>query len=208
MNSFSNLMGKQALLPIIQADTVEQGLNITKAMVNAGVGLIEVVLRTEASLDIIKVLKQELPDLKVGAGTVIDKDILEQAIDAGSDFIITPTISRELLAHLSECTVPVLPGVSNASDILLAREFGYKELKLFPASLSGGAPFLKAMGSIFKGISFCPTGGINESNQKDYLSLNNVFAVGGTWVAKPEWVADESWQKITNACDIAQNIKD
>ncbi|ARD45186.1 bifunctional 4-hydroxy-2-oxoglutarate aldolase/2-dehydro-3-deoxy-phosphogluconate aldolase [Colwellia sp. PAMC 21821] len=206
MTLFSTLMGKQKLLPIIQADSVSQGLEIAKAMATAGIGLVEVVLRTQASIDIIKAIKLELPDLKVGAGTVLDADILQQALAAGSDFIITPTISSSLLTHLAHCKVPVLPGVSNSSDILLAREFGYTELKLFPASLSGGAPFLKAMGSVFKDISFCPTGGINEKNQDEFLSLTNVFAVGGTWIANPEWVANEEWSKITAACKAAQDI--
>lgn len=205
MTLFSTLMGKQKLLPIIQADSVNQGLEIAKAMSAAGIGLVEVVLRTEASLDVIKAIKQELPALKVGAGTIIDADILKQAIDAGSDFIITPTITNSLLTHLAKCTVPVLPGVSNTSDILLAKEFGYSEVKLFPASLSGGAPFLKAMGSVFKDISFCPTGGINQANQHEFLTLNNVFAVGGTWIANPEWVANEQWSKITDACKAALN---
>lgn len=203
MNSFSSLMGKQTLLPIIQANTVSQGVEIAKAMAAAGIHLVEVVLRTEASIDIIKALKQELPELKVGAGTVIDVDILNQAIEAGSDFIITPTISTTLLTQLADCPVPVLPGVSNASDILLAREFGYSELKLFPASLSGGVPFLKAMGSVFSGISFCPTGGISATNQQDFLALKNVFAVGGTWVANSSWVESENWSAITNACELA-----
>lgn len=197
-------MGQQTLLPIIQASSVSEGVEIAKAMSAAGIHLVEVVLRTEASLDIITALKQQLPDLKVGAGTVIDADILKQALDAGSDFIITPTISSALLTHLADCKVPVLPGVSNAADILLAKEFGYKELKLFPASLSGGAPFLKAMGSVFKDIIFCPTGGINEGNQQDFLSLNNVFAVGGTWIANSEWVKNKDWAKITQACKAAQ----
>jgi 2-dehydro-3-deoxyphosphogluconate aldolase/(4S)-4-hydroxy-2-oxoglutarate aldolase len=204
MKLFSTLMGKQTLLPIIQADNVEQGLNIAKAMAAAGIGLVEVVLRTPASLDILKAIKQELPDLKVGAGTVLDADILKQALDAGSDFIITPAISSQLLTDLAKCTVPVLPGVSNTADILLAKEFGYQELKLFPASLSGGAPFLKAMGSVFKGISFCPTGGVKQSNQDEYLALSNVFAVGGTWIAEPKWVALGQWSKITDACRTAQ----
>jgi 2-dehydro-3-deoxyphosphogluconate aldolase/(4S)-4-hydroxy-2-oxoglutarate aldolase len=203
MKSFSSLMGKQTLLPIIQANSVSEGVEIARAMSVAGIHLVEVVLRTAASLDVIKAIKKELPDLKVGAGTVIDADILKQALAAGSDFIITPTISSSLLTHLAQCDVPVLPGVSNSSDILLAREFGYSELKLFPASLSGGAPFLKAMGSVFSGISFCPTGGINEKNQQDFLTLSNVFAVGGTWIANPEWVADKNWSKITSACKAA-----
>jgi 2-dehydro-3-deoxyphosphogluconate aldolase/(4S)-4-hydroxy-2-oxoglutarate aldolase len=206
MNLFSTLMGKQTLLPIIQANTVEQGLEIAKAMSAAGIGLVEVVLRTQASLDVIRTLKKELPHLKVGAGTVTNVDIFNSAIAAGSDFIITPTISMNLLSHLVGSPVPVLPGVSDAASILQAVEFGYKELKLFPASLSGGAPFLSAMSSIFQDISFCPTGGVNGDNQKDYLALSNVFAVGGTWIAKPEWVENENWSKITEACKAAQTI--
>ena len=206
MKSFSHLMGKQTLLPIIQANSVSQGVEVAKAMSAAGINLVEVVLRTEASIDVIKAIKQELPDLKVGAGTVIDAGIYKQALDAGSDFIITPAISNQLLTCLSNCPVPVLPGVSNTADILLAREFGYKELKLFPASLSGGAPFLSAMNAVFKGISFCPTGGISDKNQHEYLSLANVFAVGGTWIAKNDWVESENWSKITQACKDAQGI--
>lgn len=206
MKLFSTLMGKQTLLPIIQANSVSQGLAIAKAMSDAGIGLVEVVLRTQASLDVIKAIKQELPELKVGAGTVTDAETLAQALAAGSDFIITPTISTNLLTHLANCPVAVLPGVSTASDILLAKEFGYQEVKLFPASLSGGSPFLKAMGAVFKDISFCPTGGINQSNQAEYLSLANVFAVGGTWIAQADWVENEDWSKITQACKAAQNV--
>jgi 2-dehydro-3-deoxyphosphogluconate aldolase/(4S)-4-hydroxy-2-oxoglutarate aldolase len=202
MKLFSTLMGKQTLLPIIQANTVEEGLQIGKAMHAAGIGLVEVVLRTDASVGVIRALKEALPDLKVGAGTIINEETYNQAIEAGSDFIITPTISPTLLKCLAKSPVPVLPGVSDPASILLAVEYGYKEVKLFPASLSGGVPFLSAISSVFKGISICPTGGINQDNQAEYLALNNVFAVGGTWVAKPEWVANQEWAKITQACKL------
>jgi len=206
MNSFSNLMGKQTLLPIIQANTVTQGVEIAKAMSAAGINLVEVVLRTAASLDVITAIKHELPNLKVGAGTVLDADILKQALSAGSDFIITPATSTKLLMDLANCPVPVLPGVSNTADILLATEFGYKELKLFPASLSGGTAFLSAMCSVFKDITFCPTGGVNQTNQQEYMALSNVFAVGGTWIAKPHWVEQRQWSKITAACKATQGL--
>jgi len=203
MTSFSSLMAGQKLLPIIQADTVEQGLNIARAMSLAGIKLVEVVLRTSASIDVLKAIKDEFPELIVGAGTVITPTILNEAIEAQADFIVTPTISGKLLDCLSSCGLPVLPGVSNAADILLAYEYGYRELKLFPASLSGGCPFLSAMSSIFQDISFCPTGGINAKNQHEYLALNNIFAVGGTWVADKSWVENENWLQITKACQEA-----
>ena len=153
----------------------------------------------------ITAIKKEVPQLKVGAGTVLDARILEQALKAGADFIVTPAISKVLLAELTGCGVPVLPGGSNTGEILLAYEHGFSELKLFPASLSGGAAFLRAVSSVFQSIRFCPTGGINQQNMQDYLALNNVFAVGGTWVAPAEWVEQGNWQAITTACHQAVN---
>ncbi|ASM50500.1 2-dehydro-3-deoxyphosphogluconate aldolase / (4S)-4-hydroxy-2-oxoglutarate aldolase [Pseudoalteromonas espejiana DSM 9414] len=200
MTRFSELMAGQTLLPIIQADTPEQGVHIAKAMAEAGLTLVEVVLRTEASIDALKAIKEQVPQLKVGAGTVINETILKQALDAGSDFIVTPAVSPKLLSELVKCGVPVLPGVSNTGDILMALEYGFEEQKLFPASLAGGAPFVSAVSSVFRSVSFCPTGGVSEANKMDYLSLNNVFAVGGTWVAKKEWVAQGNWQAITDSC--------
>ena len=203
MTSFSSLMGNQTLLPIIQADSPEQGVAIARAMADAGLTLVEVVLRTEASLAALTAIKTELPGLIVGAGTVTSADILQQAIAAKADFIITPAVSEKLLTQLAKCGLPVLPGVSNTGEILLAREFGYQELKLFPAALSGGAKFLSSISSIFQDISFCPTGGVTAENKADYLSLDNVFAVGGTWVASKDWVATQNWQAITDACQAA-----
>jgi 2-dehydro-3-deoxyphosphogluconate aldolase / (4S)-4-hydroxy-2-oxoglutarate aldolase len=205
MTRFSELMSGQTLLPIIQAESAGQGVQIARAMADAGLTLVEVVLRTNASLAALTAIKKEVPQLKVGAGTVIDALILNQALEAGADFIVTPAVSDTLLAELAGCGVPVLPGVSNTGEILLAYEHGYTELKLFPASLSGGAAFLSAMSSVFQSIRFCPTGGVNQQNMQDYLALSNVFAVGGTWVAPAEWVEQGNWQAITTACHQAIN---
>lgn len=200
MNSFSSLMGKQTLLPIIQADSVEQGVAVSKAMYAAGLRLVEVVLRTDASIAALSAIKAELPELIVGAGTVTNETILAQAINAGADFIITPAVSKQLLEVLKETSIPVLPGVSNTGEILMTREAGFTEMKLFPAELSGGAKFLSAVSSVFKDVKFCPTGGVTLANKPEYLALKNVFAVGGTWVAKKEWLEQENWQAITDAC--------
>ncbi|WP_064435512.1 bifunctional 4-hydroxy-2-oxoglutarate aldolase/2-dehydro-3-deoxy-phosphogluconate aldolase [Pseudoalteromonas neustonica] len=206
MTRFTELMSGQTLLPLIQADSVDQGVNIAKAMAAAGLGLVEVVLRTDASLATIRAIKEAVPSLKVGAGTVINAEILQQALDAGVDFIVTPAVSPLLLESLKQCSVPVVPGVSNTADILLALEAGFTEQKLFPASLSGGAPFLKAVSTVFQSVTFCPTGGVNAQNKYEYLALDNVIAVGGTWVAPKEWVEQENWQAITDACVEANKV--
>ena len=200
MKKISEIMGKQQLLPIIQADNEADGVAIARAMSEAGLTTVEVVLRTEHSAKCISAIKVALPHMIVSAGTVIDKASLDAAINAGADFIVTPAVTERLLTMLVASGLPVLPGVSNVSDIVLAREHGFREMKLFPASLSGGAAFLKAVGGLFKDTRFCPTGGVSPANFNDYLALNNVFAAGGTWVAKPQWVADKQWDLITQAC--------
>ncbi|MCM2680701.1 bifunctional 4-hydroxy-2-oxoglutarate aldolase/2-dehydro-3-deoxy-phosphogluconate aldolase [Echinimonas agarilytica] len=200
MKRFSELMAGQTLLPIIQADSVEQGILIAKAMANAELKVVEVVLRSESSLETLTAIKEELPELVVGAGTVLDKHILAEALLAKPDYIVTPCCTPDLLRALVDSNVVALPGVANCADIALARDAGFPELKLFPASLAGGIPFLKAVSSVFQDTSFCPTGGINADNKNDFLALPNVVAVGGTWVAKKEWVEAENWEAITQAC--------
>ena len=200
MNSFSQIMGNQTLLPLIQASTVDDGLNIAEAMHKADIKLVEVVLRTTKSLDIIKAIKEKYPDLLVGAGTVYSEKILDSAMQANVDFIVTPAISAKLLDLLAQTSLPILPGVSNNADIVLTLEHGFEEMKLFPAALSGGVDYLSAISSIFSDVKFCPTGGVNEHNWKHYLELKNVFAVGGSWVSKQEWIKNKAWDKITRAC--------
>ncbi|QDO99902.1 bifunctional 4-hydroxy-2-oxoglutarate aldolase/2-dehydro-3-deoxy-phosphogluconate aldolase [Thalassotalea sp. PS06] len=200
MPTFSSMMGDQTILPIVQANTPEQGVEIAKAMQAANLKAVEVVLRTEQALATITAIKEQLPDLKVGAGTVLDEGMIDAVIKAGADFIVTPASTPKLLKALAESNIPALPGVASGSEVLMAREHGFSELKFFPAEQKGGAPFIKSISSVFAGISFCPTGGIHAGNKDDYLNLPNVFAVGGTWMAKPEWVANGEWQKITDAC--------
>ncbi|WP_137168178.1 bifunctional 4-hydroxy-2-oxoglutarate aldolase/2-dehydro-3-deoxy-phosphogluconate aldolase [Salinimonas lutimaris] len=203
MTPFSSLMSSQTLLPIIQANSPEEGVNIARAMAEAGLKLVEVVLRTPSSLAALTAIKTQVPELMVGAGTVLNDDILSQALEAGSDFIVTPAVSAQLLESLSKVSVPVLPGVSNTGEILLAREYGFTEQKLFPAQLSGGTAFLSAISSVFQDVTFCPTGGVNQNNKQDFLSLPNVFAVGGTWISPKVMVEAEDWAGITQACKLA-----
>ncbi|WP_218354815.1 bifunctional 4-hydroxy-2-oxoglutarate aldolase/2-dehydro-3-deoxy-phosphogluconate aldolase [Alteromonas lipotrueiana] len=200
MKKFSSLMGEQRLLPIIQTDSPEEGVSIARAMEKAGLNVVEVVLRTPSSLQALSEIKKALPNLSVGAGTVLNAKVLEQALAAQADFIVTPAVSASLLQELKSVDVPVLPGVSNTGDILLTLEAGFNEQKLFPAALSGGPKFLSAISSVFQSVTFCPTGGVNQQNKDEYLSLPNVIAVGGTWIVPAKEVAQGNWQAITEAC--------
>ncbi|MBD1388288.1 bifunctional 4-hydroxy-2-oxoglutarate aldolase/2-dehydro-3-deoxy-phosphogluconate aldolase [Neiella sp. HB171785] len=203
MKQFSELMAGQTLLPIIQADTVNEGVAIAGAMAKAGLHVVEVVLRSDASLEALTAIKNAHPSLTVGAGTVLDAEILSQAVGAGADYIVTPCVTPALLEALKECGVPAIPGVSNCADIALARDAGFHEVKLFPAALAGGTAFLRAVASVFRDVKFCPTGGINQDNKDEFLSLANVVAVGGTWVVQKNWVQNQDWDAITNACQLA-----
>ncbi len=203
MSLFSELMSGQTLLPIIQTDDPDLAINIAGAMSDAGISLVEIVMRSEKALHGLIAIKRALPDMTVGAGTVYNSQHLRSALNAGADFIVTPTVTDNLLSQLYLCNVPVLPGVSNSGQVLQAYEYGFKELKFFPASLSGGPQMLSAIGAVFREVTFCPTGGINESNKRDYLKLPNVFAVGGTWVAQDDWIQQRQWDEITAACSKA-----
>lgn len=184
MKTFSQILDGQKVLPIIQAHTIEQGLLVAEVMQAKGYRVVEVVLRSDVSAKLITEIKNTYPNMVVGAGTVINTDSLEIALAAGADFIITPTTTPHLLKCLQSIDVPVIPGVSNMSDVLACIEFGFTELKLFPAVLSGGVNMLKTIHSVFPKVRFCPTGGISESNMEDFLALENVTAVGGTWLTK------------------------
>lgn len=200
MNSFSSMMQKQQLLPLIQADSREDGVSIARAMRAAGLKTLEVVLRTPESFNALTEIKQTFPELNVGAGTVLNAPMFDQAAAAGADFIVTPALTPRLLSKMVDSKIPCLPGVSNTADVALAYEAGISEMKFFPAELSGGVPYLKALSSVFQKVRFCPTGGVHPGNREEYLALPNVFAVGGSWVCKPEWVKEANWETITEVC--------
>ncbi|MEC7689177.1 MAG: bifunctional 4-hydroxy-2-oxoglutarate aldolase/2-dehydro-3-deoxy-phosphogluconate aldolase [Pseudomonadota bacterium] len=200
MKGIKHIVKGAPILPILQADSVEQALNIAKAVEASGLKNLEVVRRTDAAAASVTAIREAFPDMVVGMGTVLSPEHAKEAVEAGSQFLVTPTVSPRLLDGLMSSGVPFIPGTSNPADILMASEYGLTELKFFPAHLSGGAPMLKALGGIFQNISFCPTGGISGSNLNDYLSLKNVFAVGGSWMIPSDMVKAEHWQGITDTC--------
>lgn len=197
MSALSKVLQGPALLPIIQAETPTEAVAIAKAMYAGGISSVEVVLRTAKALDCISAIRAQLPDLLVGAGTILSKADAQAAKDAGSQFLVSPASTPKLLQAMLDTALPLAPGVSTPSEIALAVEMGINEVKFFPANLSGGTPMLKALSGIFQQVRFCPTGGISQQNLAEYLSLSNVFVVGGSWVSPAKAVAEKDWALIT-----------
>ena len=192
-----SVMTTSPIIPVVVIDDAAKAVDIAHALMEGGIHIIEVTLRTEAALKAIGAISASLPSMVVGAGTVLNPDQFDKAIDHGAQFVISPGFTPTLLHHASHSHTPFIPGVANASAIMMALEYGLSAFKLFPANIIGGVPVLKAYQGPFKEISFCPTGGITIDNFQEYLSLSNVLCVGGTWIASQELVKDSDFESIT-----------
>ncbi len=192
-----DVMTSTPVVPVIVVDNVEQAINLGKALVAGGVPVLEVTLRTDAALAAISALREQVPEAIVGAGTVCTRAQYVQAVEAGSQFIISPGMTPDLLAVGKEYDVPYLPAVATISDILLGIEYGYDHFKFFPAEINGGVKALKAFAGPLADISFCPTGGVSPANYKEYLALPNVLCVGGSWIVPKDLIEAGKWDEIT-----------
>lgn len=176
-----SIMTAAPVIPVLVIERVEDSVPVAEALVAGGLPVIEVTLRTPAALDSIRAMKS-VPGAIVGAGTVLDPEQLELAIDAGSEFAVSPGLTERLGRAAADSRVPLLPGTANAGDIMRALDLGFTRVKFFPAMASGGVSALKSFASVFADVKFCPTGGITEQNALDWLALPAVACVGGTWL--------------------------
>ena len=165
-------------------------------MANGGIRVAEVTFRTDTAAESIASIKHNRPDILVGAGTVLTLDQLDAAVDAGALFIVAPGFNPKIVEACIGKNIPIIPGVTNPSQIEVAMNYGLKVLKFFPAELSGGIPMLKAFGSVYP-VKFIPTGGLNIQNFTDYLALSNVAACGGSWMVKGDLISAGQFDKIT-----------
>lgn len=188
------------VLPVVAADTVDQGLHLCEALCKGGLPAVEITFRTSAAEQIIRSVTTTFPDMIVGAGTILTVADLERAVAAGASFGVAPGCNPRVVKAAVEASFPFAPGVCTPSDVEQALEYGVVNLKFFPAEASGGVTFLKALAGPYGhlGLSFCPTGGINLDNMLDYLALPQVPFVAGTWLAKKHLLAAGEWQTITN----------
>lgn len=170
------------VLPVIQVEQSKEILPIAEALAEGGINGLEITLRTEAGLGAIELAAREISDAVVCAGTVTTPDQLKAVTDAGAEFAVTPGLTEQLLKTADELPTELLPGIATPSELMLGLEAGLTYFKLFPAAIVGGISMLNAMAGPFPDVRFCPTGGVKADNFIDYLSLPNVFCVGGTWM--------------------------
>jgi len=191
-----SLCARARIMPVITIAREADILPLADALAAGGLSVLEITLRSVHGLTAIRLLREQRPQLCVGAGTVLDKAMLAAAIEAGAQFIVTPGSTAELLQAGLESPVPLLPGIASASDIMLGYALGYRRFKLFPAEVCGGTAALKAFGGPFAGVKFCPTGGVNPGNLQRYMAQPNVICVGGTWMFDSQWVEQGDWARI------------
>lgn len=191
-----SLLDGQPVIPVLKIERAEDAVPLAQALAKGGLRMIEITLRTPEAVEAIRRAAGEVEEAIVGAGTILSAAQFEEAAKAGSRFIVSPGLTKEVLAAGGNSDVPLLPGAITPSEIMTAQEAGLDFLKFFPAEQAGGAAFLKSLASPFVGIRFCPTGGIGTGNAKDYLDLPNVICIGGSWVAPDNLVKAGKWDEI------------
>lgn len=179
--TIEEIMRTAPVIPVLVVDRLEDAVPMAEALVAGGLRVLEVTLRTPVALDAIRAMR-EVDGAIVGAGTVVDQEQLQAAIDAGAQFIVSPGLTEALGRAAIRAEAPFLPGIATAGDIMRGLELGLQHFKFFPAEANGGIPALKALAGPFGGLKFCPTGGIRQETAADWLALEQVLCVGGSWL--------------------------
>ena len=184
-NGIRKLLRDNPLVPVVKIQSLEEVEPLITALQNNNINCIEITLRSDCALDAIKLAKKCSNDnFSVGVGTVVNIKQLDEVVDAQVDFIVLPGLQKDLVSALQDIDIPFLPGVVTPSEIMETLRLGWDTLKFFPANIAGGLGALKTYGQVFSQIKFCPTGGITKENYSEYIDLENVISVGGSWIQK------------------------
>ncbi len=200
-DQIDTLCAMSPVVPVLTFRTTEEALPVAEALLEGGVSVLEVTLRTPVSLDAIHMLAEKLPEAMIGAGTITEPNLYKAAEEAGARFIVSPGITTELLEAGIESNIPLLPGIQTISEMLEGLRHNYQRFKFFPASIAGGPDALKAYSGPFSDVKFCPTGGISLENAQDYLSLSNVMCVGGSWLTPQSLIENKDWAAIKHLAE-------
>ncbi len=196
------------VVPVIAIESVDAAIPLADALIEGGLPVVEITFRTAAAAEVIRRIAKERPQLIVGAGTVLTAANVDAAKNSGAVFAVAPGLNPQTVKYAQSVGLSFVPGVATPSDIELGLSIGCKLLKFFPAESNGGVGMLEALSAPYKhtGVRFMPTGGVNPANLESYLKLDTVVAVGGTWIAKKEDLANGNWQEVRNRCKAALEV--
>ncbi len=197
MTDFATLLDGNKVIPVVAIDDVDTACHLSDALLEGGVSVIEITLRTAAGLDAIAAVRDRFPAMLVGCGTIRQPDDVAQAVDAGSQFLVSPGGPTCLAETLAAAPVPALPGAATVTEMMTLYDLGFTYQKFFPAGASGGPAMLKAVQPILPEIRFCPTGGVGPETLSAYLGCTNVICVGGSWLAPNDLIRAGDWATIT-----------
>ena len=211
MNEVIEKLGRTGIIPVVVIENTADAVPLGKALVRGGLPCAEVTFRTAAAADAIRILKKEVPELLVGAGTVLTKEQADQAEEAGVSFIVSPGLNPNIVRYVQEKGIPMMPGVCTPSEIETAMELGIKEMKFFPAEAAGGLKMIKALCGPYRDVLFMPTGGITAKNAGDYLKYEKILCCGGTWMVSPAMIRDGKFEEIerltAEAAEIVKEVR-
>jgi 2-dehydro-3-deoxyphosphogluconate aldolase / (4S)-4-hydroxy-2-oxoglutarate aldolase len=195
------------VIPVVTVDDARHSIQLARTLVDAGLPIVEVTLRTESALDAIAAMVKAVPEAVIGAGTILAPGQIGEAIEAGAKFLVSPGTPPELADALAAAAVPALPGCATVSEAMALAERGFELLKFFPAVPSGGTAWLKSVFGPLPQARFCPTGGLDDSNAGEFLALPNVLCVGGAWMAPPGAIAAGDFELIGRLARAAAQIR-
>jgi 2-dehydro-3-deoxyphosphogluconate aldolase/(4S)-4-hydroxy-2-oxoglutarate aldolase len=206
MNKILNRIGELGIIPVVKIDRAKDAIPLGKALISGDLPIAEITFRTSAAEDAIKALTNEVPEILVGAGTVLTIEQAKKAVSAGAKFIVSPGFNCKIVDFCLENNILITPGVNSPTQIEMALEKSLEVVKFFPAEASGGLPLLKALSGPFSETKFIPTGGINQSNFLSYLAHPQVFACGGSWMVKTDYLSSQNFSRITETTREAVSI--
>ena len=192
------IVARHRIVPVLAVESVDHAVPLAKALQSGGLPIAEVTFRTDAAADVIRAMAAE-KELLVGAGTVLRAEQVDQAVDSGARFAVSPGFNPQVVRRCIEVGLPIIPGVSTPSDLDMALEHGLEVVKFFPAEALGGVVMLRALAAPYRMLRFVPTGGIGPKNLQDYLALPQVIACGGSWMVKPDLYKDGDYSAVENA---------
>ncbi|MBX3428276.1 MAG: bifunctional 4-hydroxy-2-oxoglutarate aldolase/2-dehydro-3-deoxy-phosphogluconate aldolase [Hyphomonadaceae bacterium] len=203
----TTLLTLSPVIPVVTIDNAADAVPLARVLLASGIPTIEITLRTPAALDAIKAVVGEAPEMVVGAGTVLSIKDLDAAIEAGAKYALSPGATPKLMKAARKASIPFIPGVATASEIMRGLDLGYTCFKFFPAEQLGGAAAIKSIGAPLAAARFCPTGSITPEKASAYLALRNVLCVGGSWIAPSEYIKAGDWASIETAAKRAVALK-